>query len=82
MLQEAITAYSDALVKFQDGRKVDTANKNTTRLTLENYLFTLGNYVNLVADDDVVKLDSPGFAISKIPQPVGILFKYDDRQSK
>ena len=82
MLQEAITAYSDALVKFQDGRKVDTANKNATRLTLENYLFALGNYVNLVADDDVVKLDSSGFAISKTPQPVGILFKYDDRQSK
>jgi hypothetical protein len=72
-IQAAMTAYLDALVKCTDGTKEDTANKNATRLTLENYLSALGNYINIVVEGDLVKLDSSGFAISKLPQPVGIL---------
>ena len=72
-IQEYITAYSAALVKAKDGNKEDTANKNACRLTLETALHRLGNYVNLVAENDVVKLDSSGFPISKLPEPIGIL---------
>jgi len=72
-LQNYIAAYSMALVKAKDGSKEDTANKNACRLTLETALFTLGNYVNLVAENDVVKLESSGFPLSKLPEPIGIL---------
>ena len=72
-IQEYIIAYSTALVKAKDGSKEDTANKNAWRLTLETALFKLGNYVNLVAEHDVVKLDSSGFPVSKLPEPIGIL---------
>ena len=72
-IQEYIAAYSTALVKAKDGSKEDTANKNACRLTLETALFKLGNYVNLVAEHDVVKLDSSGFPVSKLPEPIGIL---------
>ncbi len=72
-IQEYIAAYSSALVKAKDGSKEDTANKNACRLTLETALFTLGNYVNLVAEHDVVKLESSGFPVSKLPEPIGIL---------
>lgn len=72
-IQTYIAAYSAALVKAKDGSKEDTANKNACRLTLETALFTLGNYVNLAAEHDVVKLDSSGFPLSKLPEPIGIL---------
>ncbi len=72
-IQDYIAAYSAALVKAKDGSKEDTANKNACRLTLETALFTLGNYVNLVAENDVVKLESSGFPLSKLPEPIGIL---------
>ena len=72
-IQDYIAAYSAALVKAKDGSKEDTANKNACRLTLETALFTLGNYVNLVTENDVVKLESSGFPLSKLPIPIGIL---------
>jgi len=72
-IQSAILAYSAALVKCKDGNKEDTANKNALRLVLENALSALGTYVNLTAASDLVKLDSSGFSLSKIPQAVGIL---------
>jgi hypothetical protein len=72
-IQTAITVYADALVKCLDGTKQDTATKNAYRLNLEDLLGSLGNYVNLIAQGDLIKLDSSGFIISKIPEPVGIL---------
>ena len=72
-VQGAILAYSAALVKSKDGNKEDTANKNAMRLVVENTLSALGNYVNLTASSDLVKLESSGFPVSKIPQAVGIL---------
>ncbi len=72
-LQAAIAAYSSALVQAADGSKADTATKNACRLTLENDLSTLGTYVNLIAEGDVVKLQSSGFPLSKLPEPIGIL---------
>ncbi len=72
-IQSFITAYNAALIKADDGNKADTANKNATRLSLENALNSLATYVNLTANYDVVKLESSGFNISKLPEPVGIL---------
>ena len=73
VLQGFITAYNTALVKAIDGNKADTANKNATRLSLESSLSMLANYVNLTANYDLVKLESSGFTISKLPEAVGIL---------
>jgi len=72
-LQAAIDAYSKALIQAQDGSKADTVTKNTYRLTLENDLSTLGNYVNLMSEGDLLKLQSSGFPLSKLPEPIGIL---------
>ena len=72
-VQEMIITYSDALLKAKDGSKQDTAYKNACRLNLENALSSLGSYVNLTAQADIVKLESSGFPLSKIPEPIGIL---------
>jgi hypothetical protein len=72
-IQDAINVYTAAQVKCGDCTKEETAAKNAARLTLGANLSDLGNYVNLVAKGDVVKLDSTGFTLSKLPQSVGIL---------
>jgi hypothetical protein len=72
-LQAVIDAYSHALIQTQSGSKADTVTKNTYRLTLENDLSRLGAYVNLMADGDMLKLQSSGFPLSKLPEPIGIL---------
>jgi len=72
-VQQTISAYADALLKAKDGSKQDTAYKNACRLNLENALSSLGSYVNLTAEADLVKLESSGFPLSKIPEPIGIL---------
>ncbi|MEI6146540.1 MAG: hypothetical protein D0531_02345 [Methylococcales bacterium] len=72
-LQAAITAYSSALIQAQDGSKADVVAKNASRTTLENDLSALGNYVNLIADGDALKLQSSGFPLTKLPEPIGIL---------
>jgi hypothetical protein len=69
----AIEDYSTALVKAKDGTKQDTADKNAKRKILEEMLADLGNYVNITADGDLVKLEGSGFPLTKIPEPVGIL---------
>ncbi|WP_262965875.1 hypothetical protein, partial [Methylobacter psychrophilus] len=61
------------LSKIKSGIKQNTATKNAYRLNLEDLPGSLGNYVNLIAQGDLVKLDSTCFIISKIPEPVGIL---------
>ncbi len=72
-LQAAIAAYSSALIKAQNGSKEDTVTKNAYRVTLENELSTLGTYVNLIAAGNILKLQSAGFPLTKLPEPVGIL---------
>jgi len=72
IVQAAVKAYSDALLNCQDGTKQDTAIKNSKRDILEVNLAHLGNYVNLIADGDLPKLEGSGFQISKLPEPVGI----------
>ena len=73
LIQIDIDEYFDALVKCHDGTKLNTVIKNDKRSVLENKLAHLGNYVNSIAEGDLVKLDSSGFPLSKIPTPVGIL---------
>lgn len=73
VIQKALSDYSAALVNCMDGTKEDTAFKNAKRLVLDTYLSTLGGYVNIIADGDLVKLDSSGFQISKQPEHIGIL---------
>jgi hypothetical protein len=72
-LQIAINDYSDALIKSKDGTRHDTAEKNVKRNILVKCLADLGNYVNMVADGDIVKLDGSGFPLSKVPEHIGIL---------
>ncbi len=69
----AIEDYSNALVKAKDGTKQDTADKNAKRKILEGMMADLGNYVNTIADGDLVKLEGSGFPLSKVPAPVGVL---------
>ncbi|MEI6055473.1 MAG: hypothetical protein WCR55_05360 [Lentisphaerota bacterium] len=73
VVDAAVKAYTNALIKCDGGTKEDTAVKNEKRLTLEGHLTHLGNYVNLVAEGDLVKLDRSGFPLSKLPEPVGFL---------
>ena len=72
-LQAAITLYTAALIAAKDSTKENTASKNAARLVVENYLGTLGTYVNQNSGADLVKLDSSGFALSRLPAPIGIL---------
>jgi len=72
-IQTALTAYTDALHKSYEGTKIDTTNKNLKRAELEALLSNLGNYVNTAANSDLLKLESSGFPISKIPEAVGVL---------
>jgi len=71
--QLAITDYSSALVTAKDGTKQDTAKKNAKRKILEGMLAENGNYVNLIANGDLVKLEGSGYPLTKVPAPVGIL---------
>jgi hypothetical protein len=72
-LKNAITEYSVALVKAKDGTKQDTAVKNAKREILEGMLADNGNYVNLVADGNLVMLEGSGYPLTKPAEPVGIL---------
>lgn len=73
VVQASIKAYADALIKCQGGTKEDVAVKNEKRKVLELNLTHLGNYVNSVAEGNLVKLDRSGFPLSKIPESVGFL---------
>ncbi|MEI6055975.1 MAG: hypothetical protein WCR55_07945 [Lentisphaerota bacterium] len=72
VVQAAVKAYSDALLKCQDGTKQDTANKNAKREILENNLSHLGAYINSIAEGNLTMIDGSGFPVTKIPEPVGI----------
>ncbi|MEI6056508.1 MAG: hypothetical protein WCR55_10675 [Lentisphaerota bacterium] len=73
VVQTAIKEYADALTKCQDGNKLDTATKNAKRAVLEKHLAHLGNYVNNIAEGDLILLDSTGIPLTKLPEPIGIL---------
>jgi len=73
VIQSSLKAYTDALGKCQDGNKQETAIKNQKRTVLADNLSHLGNYVNSIAEGDIVMLDGSGFKISKPHASVGIL---------
>lgn len=73
--KSAIDEYSDALIKSKDGTKQDTAIKNAKREILLGMITENGNYVNLIANGDLVKLEGSGYPLTKVPEPIGILEK-------
>ncbi|MFZ4592301.1 MAG: hypothetical protein ACOYN6_14970 [Ignavibacteria bacterium] len=72
-LKSAIDDYSGALITSKDGTKQDTAIKNANRAALLEILTDLGNYVNMTADGDLVRLEGSGYPLTKVPSPIGIL---------
>ena len=68
------SAYDSALIKVKQTKSLqDIEAKNMAKLSLQNALYTMSNYVNLMADGDIVKLESSGFELNKIAQKHGIL---------
>ena len=65
--------FQQALEAAHHGAPAQTAVKNQQRALLNKTLHDLGNYVNSVADGDLVALESSGFPLSKPPSPVGVL---------
>jgi hypothetical protein len=68
-VQDALDAYSTALVAAADLGRVNVANKNKAREVLEKLLAQLGMYVMYVANGDVLILTSSGYTLSKSPEP-------------
>lgn len=67
-------AYDSALVTAKHTKsKQDVEAKNDAKMALQNALSKMATYVNMVADSDVVKLNSSGFELNKLPQKHGIL---------
>lgn len=73
VVQAALQAYLDALAKCPQGTKQDIAIKNNKKALLESELSHLGNYVNSIAEGNLVILDGSGFPISKPHAPIGLL---------
>ena len=69
----SLKAFKAAIEKSTEGTKQDTAYTNEKRRELNSKLSNLGGYVNIVANGDLLKLDSSGFPVSKPPAPIGIL---------
>ncbi|MEO6232113.1 MAG: fibronectin type III domain-containing protein [Ferruginibacter sp.] len=68
-LQAALTAYSAALLSAASLGRVNVAEKNKTRKTLELLLSQLGMYVMYIANGDEVTLTSSGYSLAKTPEP-------------
>jgi hypothetical protein len=67
-------AYDNALIKAKQTKSFqDVEAKNISKSTLQNALTVMANYVNLMANGDVAKLESSGFELNKIAQKHGIL---------
>ncbi len=75
VLQTAITNYSSALDKVEDGSREDTVVKNNRRETLENLLKQLAGYVQDASGGDEAIILSSGFDVNKKPSAIGALEK-------
>ncbi len=64
-LTVAINAYSVALVNAANLGRINVAEKNKCRLTLELLLSQLGMYVMYIANGDVAILTSSGYNLAK-----------------
>ena len=69
-----VETYENALIKARQTKSTqDMEAKKVAKLNLQNLLSRLANYVNLIADGDVAKLESSGFQLNKPRQAIGIL---------
>ena len=69
-----VETYENALIKARQTKSIqDMEAKKVAKLNLQNLLSRLANYVNLIADGDVAKLESSGFQLNKPRQAIGIL---------
>ncbi|MEO6405856.1 MAG: fibronectin type III domain-containing protein [Ferruginibacter sp.] len=68
-LATALTVYSAALTKAADLGRLNVAEKNKARTTLELLLGQLGMYVMYVANGDEAILTSSGFSLAKANEP-------------
>ena len=69
-----VETYENALIKARQTKSIqDMEAKKVAKLNLQNLLSRLANYVNLIADGDVAKLESSGFQLNKPRQYIGIL---------
>ena len=69
-----VETYENALIKARQTKSTqDMEAKRVAKLNLQNLLSRLANYVNLIADGDVAKLESSGFQLNKPRQAIGIL---------
>jgi hypothetical protein len=68
-LQDAVTAYSNALVAAAGLGKNAVAEKNKSRKNLEALLKQLGMYVMYVANGDIAILTSSGYTLTKEDEP-------------
>lgn len=73
----ALTAYQNALTAAANGGTNLVTTKNLRRKDLEKLLNKLAKYIELSADDDLEKMQSSGFEVSKDKSPKGQLDKPD-----
>lgn len=72
-LTDASADFFDKLKAARNGSTLDTAEKDASRVILEGMLNKWANYVNLVADGNVIKLRTSGFDLNEEKQKKGIL---------
>jgi len=72
-LQDAITAYDNALIAAAGFDRIAVAVKRQCRKTLEGILKQLGMYVMYVANGNVTILTSSGFSLTKTPSATYII---------
>ena len=74
-LEENFANYSASLISANKGGQVEVANKNAQRKLVLGALSVIGNGVNLQANGDLLKLQTSGLTLAKLPVPVGPLPK-------
>ena len=71
----AIDAFNDAMNNAATGDRAAVELKNQKRDELEDLLFRLGTYVQLISAGNTAMMLDSGFKISKDPTPIGPLTK-------
>ena len=72
-LSAALADFIDAVAAAKKGGDEQQTLKEAAKAILAGLLDKEASYVELVADDDVAKLQSSGFELTKVPAPVGPL---------
>ncbi len=72
-ITNAKNVYEAALAKSKDGSTKDTTDKKNKRKDMEKMLHDNGQYINLIAQGDMLMLTGTGYPLSNPRTPVGIL---------